>query len=219
MKERNVKLRGMLALTAALCGTPVLAANVTLSVHGTEFTTSGTPREFQGTIQYDTGNLLFDPWNNGGFSTSDFSPQPVQGTLQFKLGAQSYSANLTRISIWKNVQSHSLYENFAGFYAGGYSFEMKFSRETPVAWNREPVETAGGLFGPGFTGLLPTSADSAFWHQPDVFAAFFTPSSWIIVDSYTFSGTSEVPVPAAAWLFGSGLAGLAAARTRRRAVT
>jgi hypothetical protein len=34
--------------------------------------------------------------------------------------------------------------------------------------------------------------------------------------SYSFSGTAAVPVPAAAWLFGSSLLGLAGAMRRRR---
>lgn len=68
-----------------------------------------------------------------------------------------------------------------------------------------------------FSGDANTQTFSASWNSLIVGGPFDGNTGyWYIEGSYT-TATSEVPVPAAVWLFGSGLIGLAGIARRRKA--
>ncbi len=52
----------------------------------------------------------------------------------------------------------------------------------------------------------------------DVDITFYRRSSWVFVSEVTFDNASAVPVPAAAWLFGSGVRGLIGMSHRKKSV-
>jgi len=55
---------------------------------------------------------------------------------------------------------------------------------------------------------LALTFDNLGLNTADVDITFYRRSAWVFVSEVSFDGASAVPVPAAAWLFGSGLLGL-----------
>jgi len=61
---------------------------------------------------------------------------------------------------------------------------------------------------PASADPLVLTFDNLNLNTADVDITFYRRSSWVFVSEVTFENASAVPVPAAAWLFGSGLLGL-----------
>ena len=100
---------------------------------------------------------------------------------------------------------------------------------TPATWDPLVIEPDNFLSNDGYYDALALSAGIAPGNSLGIFSVRFdylgggTPGSqyFEIVDSFTFdlldSGqTSPVPVPAAVWLFGSGLIGLIGVARRKK---
>ncbi len=71
---------------------------------------------------------------------------------------------------------------------------------------------------PASANPLVLTFDNLNLSTSDIDITFYRKSSWVFISEVTFEGASAVPVPAAAWLFGSGLIGMIG-MSRRRSVS
>lgn len=169
------------------------AAQVSINIGG-----SYESNPFTATISYDS-DLVFTSLGGGDFIAADGNPN--LGSITFNYNGSSNTSAIAGILVSKNsVINGDSYAANISFYSEAYSFVIEgFLSPTPFTWDG---------------GLLPTEANPLpFNPQEDVpVAYFFHPHA--AVESYEV--TSAVPVPAAAWLLGSGLIGLGSLARRRR---
>ena len=91
------------------------------------------------------------------------------------------------------------------FVDGGESFVSNDSTNLPIEWNRYFIDLA----------ITPDMAGDTLSFGFGAVAANDN-GSGIFYDNLVFAQVSEVPVPAAVWLFGSGLLGLVGVARRRK---
>lgn len=152
------------------------------------FNITGTYSATGGTSLLDATTVQLDIVNSGGTATGDFG-----STISFPppAGVAGVSAN---------INSFVPVSNF--FTIGGWQLDLSTLAVTDQSASVLTMNGAGVLSGNGFD---PTGATWSFSAE--------TPTSYSM--TITSTGIPAVPVPAAVWLFGSGLIGLAGIARRK----
>ena len=157
--------------------------------------------------------------------------------VSFQSAATTITYDVTNIagSTWEysyTVNNDTLgfdIEEFTVYFDVGVYENLTLITPTPATWDPLVIEPDNFLSNDGYYDALALSAGIAPGNSLGIFSVRFdylgggTPGSqyFEIVDSFTFdlldSGqTSPVPVPAAVWLFGSGLIGLIGVARRKK---
>jgi hypothetical protein len=226
---KSTKLRLIALALSTVCTAPAMAATTLLTITGkvTPYMKSAT--QFTAMIEFDSDNALQEAWSEGSgvysaHDTNNWGIVPVAGTYTLQYGSVSAVGELTTLGVLRNAAMGGTPE--APLYQSSFAIGDDYTRFTiksalqssPLVWNNAPAATTvtwmGSIF-PATNGLLPTADAPQLWQGGFNTVTFEAPGASFQVDSYAF--TSVVPVPAAAWLFGSGLIGLAgAARSRKK---
>ena len=193
-------LAGAVALSLGAAATTASASTYTISVtqmvFGSVSAVTGTATNTEGTASGSFGGTFFyQPWTATvvaafeGVGAHQFAGTDTQGTFD-------YNFNLS-----------------AGQVAFGLSFDWSVNLGIPVlaifdCGAGTTGSTCTGTGGTGPNGGVPMQTNP-FPGQDPAFNGFISAGS---IDS-----TPEVPVPAAAWLLGSGLLGLVGVARRRKA--
>lgn len=151
---------------------------------------------------------LFTTTQIGGSGSIDASGN-VSYTPTGRLGAAEFFAYLGTPA-W-NVADNGFTNDTAGAYVGFTSGSMT---------NINPADGTGATAGLTLTGsALDDSLNAVIVSVSNVGTAWgsFGGTPYSEVWNVSFTETSAVPVPAAVWLFGSGLVGLAGVARRRKA--
>lgn len=139
------------------------------------------------------GSMLFDDFLSPGFSGGDVSSYLVAWT--FNYGGYTadeithpslHSGNVFDVDSWGIHEESYICVNITG--------DCRPS-------SNSPAESVGFTAG-GYAGL-----DEQYWFQPH---------RGLTENSVTVSGPTVIPVPAAVWLFGSGLLGLVGIARRKK---
>jgi len=204
MKKTLLATTVALALTAATSASAaVFDINVTNMSFGGDFASSGNFTEaggafqsdvlFNGSTYFATVTDVFDA--SGNWSAS--SPDAGTDASILGLGIIDNSAN---DNIWINEFSYD-FTLTEGQIAVGLSFDWSTNYDIPVlAIFSCDAGVCSGQAAPMAAGPFPGN-------EP----------LWTGTGSITQGAPSAVPVPAAVWLFGSGLVGLAGIARRRKA--
>lgn len=231
----------LLALAVSLLSGGAGAANVTLYFHGTYEQLDATYVNVVGTgvynaeLTYDSA-AVFSNVDNVMYSLGgiwDWHPNVASITV-FANG-QSDTDTIRTIDAYVNRDNgmpatignpgtHSYY-NALGFTFNRYWFNIVSSGSpTALEWNSPITPTSvtpqpGVITYPAVTGFLPTPSNPEPFSSagyPPVAYFYGAGNVRFAVDSYSFTPPSSVPVPAAAWLFGSALLGLGGMARRRK---
>lgn len=223
-------LQGLAALLFVL-GLPAQAALVTWNFSGTlgpvipatnpPVTSLVAGDAFSGSITFDTATV---PGSTGddGFSNWAIYPDAI-AALNFTVGSYSFTGPVSHVSVFNPGGSTEIrvVNDYSGFFSDGLGFTTSV--------------TGGPVDGylPGFfelyTDTPPGTGVSQFLSSPDLpasppasafyFALYFEDNAGGYVATVGGAATvSAVPLPVAAWLFGSGLLVLAGIAGRRLAL-
>ncbi len=195
------------------------------------FAFSGTAFDLDGDSYIDSADLNLD-------GTIGFTVNGLNARLEFGLTDGSYTpgAGITFSggSIRVDVESTGGWMPYSWINAGNENLGFLANQPGHMAWDYPGQTTAGivrdalpglwnGVVGsPGFNraaGSFSVLGQMVgFYFQGTIEAQYFTfaPDYGINVPNYLHFGAPEVPVPGAAWLFGTALLGLAGARRLRR---
>lgn len=190
--------------SASLTATQIQTAGVADLVTGTgEIPATG--------LIYDvTGATVTNPAGRFIQATNfSYDPNDLTGTANGQIGLGGVMRFLGNFpGIFVNGDFALKYDaTRVGNAAGGSGWYLLNNYSFPISsWDLTDVTASSNPFSLSLSGTLKWS--------PEVASAFFTTSD-IGKSMGTFTFVSPVPLPAAAWLFGSGLIGLAGVARRR----
>jgi|GEM_PF-2979996 len=206
MKTFLQKTKRILAICATLSGLAGVfapaasAAQVSIDLSGTLFNGA---QPFTATLTYDS-ETVFTARDSTTLMAGDYTGALNLGSITLTSGGESHSVSIYNITISQNVQSVGLenYSSVIAFYNPLYQFTISgVASDTPFTWASD---------------LLPTPENPLPFDSPDVALRYYfkgTGISGISVDSYA---VTAVPLPAAVWMFGTGLIGLGGLARQRR---
>lgn len=189
--QQTKRLLACAALGGLISATPAaLAVPVQINFSGT---VDSNP--FSAVLHYDSDVAFTLAGNNTWLAGG-----PGVGSITVTYNGSTNTDELNSIVVVQNGMSGGTYNAAIGFYGINYQLVIDGGRsDSPFNWTG---------------GLLPTGADPIpFDPQDSQPIAFYFHLPHGTVDSYA---VSDVPVPAAAWLLGSGLIGLGSLARRRR---
>ncbi|MDN5940478.1 MAG: VPLPA-CTERM sorting domain-containing protein [Nitrospira sp.] len=193
-------------------------ASASASLTATQINTPGTADLVPGTgeipatgLVYDvTGSTVTNPAGRAIQPTNfTYDPNNVTGTATGQIGLGGVMRFMGNFQGVFTTGDYALEYDATrvGNPAGGSGWYLLNNFGFPIpAWDLADVTTSSDPFSLALSGNLKWS--------PEVTSAFFAPSD-LGKTMGTFTFASPVPLPAAIWLFGSGLIGLAGLARRR----
>jgi hypothetical protein len=163
-----------------------------------------------------TGYFAYDPAMPPATVVGDIGlySAPAPARLEATINGHTLSTQGLNITVFDNMGGNA--EDMIVISGGSPSLDGQALANSNFSFN---LASASG-YTQVFSGVtLPTQFDlAAFNAGPTLnYGSLITDGGHVTKLSFTIDSITAVPVPAAAWLFGSGLLGLAAA-ARRRAV-
>jgi hypothetical protein len=137
-----------------------------------------------------------------------FTPNKTSGISNLQSGDSGFSTAVSQASLFENLfTSYFVDQQYAGDYAGTWGFYMDGSGSIRLMGSAIGYEMSCATC-PQWVETTPVDAGST-WASGNPYAGFGT---YLVRDK----NLSAVPVPAAVWLFGSGLLGLVGVARRKQ---
>jgi hypothetical protein len=195
---------------AAFSSLNAVAAIVTLTAEGTVAFVSPNISSGFSTGDKAVYELVYDTSSPNSLGNPAFYDTAIS-TFSVTIGSYSATSSAGKIDIYDNISSMDLFsvtarpsDGLSGASVGGHDLERIFFQ----LWDEDMTWLD--------SVALPTSYLLADDYENKVFRVDFTGNSYLKGNLEMFTvQISQVPVPPAVWLFGSGLIGLIAVARRR----